>query len=969
MLKLPNAYILEANDPEKSFLVYGELNKTGSVAKGWRLYAPNLSHATGAQKNELCRNLQTYLSRFDQNKRVQFRFEKDSDYTDILDRYEEDTARLAHNKFIRQFREQHAKQFRREIERREIWREYLSVYVAKPAKDFIAGSLDVTSAKETAEFMNRVGNSFKMEELLLKSAFPFEVKALTAVELFKSYSNAVNCSQIGQRIDYGKLYNPNLAEIYQSDFGEQDLSSEQRAGTTTSERGYCLYGDGLYHNVLTLKNLPPFDLFPFYGNALLENTIINLSVSVNIRATDPVKTVEKLEQRQAAAQRDLEADPSAIAYRSEVDQLQKTIYRMGGGSDIPLETEYLIHLWNRDADQLKQDTEQIRLLATNLHMNFYMHDLTMQAAAQYLKTLPGNLYYKKWDPLFVLHQSFSALIPFNSTFVGCESAPQAIFHGDHHNIVCLNGFHGGTPQHAGCFGQSGAGKSVNTLGELLQTCIFYEKIVLLEEGASYLMFTRVTGGSYIEIDVNSNMVLNYFDTVGAPLDASQVEFAANFLTNMCGHSKDDEIVQDRTAMLSHYVNLAYQSSFQEWWNRHPERHNEVAKYAMTIEWMIPNQSAGRNTAADCFLDLKETLAKRPDLRNLTEKQIADYYEGITNAKITDYQVESPALLRDTAYAFMSPEDMPYHSQIVEMIRSTPDPTHKREETNRIATRLAQYMAESGRGGIFDGVTNVDLSNRIIHFEIGKMANATDNLKGMITMVISNLARNQIVNLPRKQLKMVVFEEVVRFLRFPGFPTFIKYCYAQLRKSNCRAVTNTQEAGQLMLSDGMGGTVGDIILGQSKQYYFLKNKDKENLTYFRRFANLSDDTAEAIMTFPSPEHIPGRRKYSSYVYYVDNGEFPITGIVRHYANELTLAIASTTGESFSLREEILRQLRIRYPRANEGELLLEYLSRQKLNNPALKLIQKMISEGKTNQLPELQEEILKLSRELAKFKGE
>jgi|GEM_PF-1182587 len=969
MLKLPNAYILQGEDPENSFMVYGELNKAGSVAKGWRLNVPNLSHATAAQKNELCRNLQTYLSRFDQNKRVQFRFDKDSDYHEILDRYEQDTEKFAKNPFIRNFRERHVRQFRKDIERREIWREYLSVYIARPAKDFIAGSLDVASEKEQTEFMKRVGNAFNTEEMLLKNAFPFEVKALAADDLFKAFSNAVNCSWIGQRINYEKEFNPNLAEIYQSDFGEQDLSPEKRDRTKTSERGYCLYGDGLYHNILTLKNLPPFDLFPFYGNALLENTIINLSVSVNMRATDPARTVEKLEARQAAAQRDLEADPSAIAYRSEVDQLQKTIYRMGGGSDIPFEAEYLIHLWNRDLDQLKQDTEQIRLLATNLHMNFYMHDLTMQAAAQFLKTLPGNLYYKKWDPLFVLHQSFSALIPFNSTFVGCEQEPQAIFHGDHHNIVCLNGFHGGTPQHAGCFGQSGAGKSVNTLGELLQTCIFYEKIVLLEEGASYLMFTRVTGGSYIEIDVNSNMVLNYFDTVGAPLDASQVEFAANFLTNMCGHSKDDEIVQDRTAMLSHYVNLAYQSSFQEWWNRHPDRHSEVAKCAMTIEWMIPNQPAGRNTVADCFLDLKETLAKRSEQRNLTERRIAKYYDEITNAKITDYMVESPALLRDTAYAFMSPEDMPYHSQIVEMIRSTPDPTHKREETNRIATRLAQYMAESGRGGIFDGVTNVDLSNRIIHFEIGKMANATDNLKGMITMVISNLARNQIVNLPRKQLKMVVFEEVVRFLRFPGFPTFIKYCYAQLRKSNCRAVTNTQEAGQLMLSDGMGGTVGDIILGQSKQYYFLKNKDKENLAYFRRFANLSDDTAEAIMTFPSPEHIPGNRKYSSFVYYVDNGEFPITGVVRHYASDMTLAIASTTGESFSRREEILRQLRIRYPHASEGELMIEYLSRQRLDNPALQLVQKMLNENNFNELPELQEAILKLSQELAKFKGE
>ena len=818
-------------------------------------------------------------------------------------------------------------------------------------------------------FIDRVNSAFRAEELMLNGAFDFKITALSGVEMFKAFFQAVNCSRIGERLNYEKLFTPNLLDVYRSDFGEQDFSAYRRKGTMTSARGYCMFGDGMYHNILSLRSLPPFDLFPFYGNSLLENTIINLSITVNMRATDTARTIEKMEARQAAAQRDLEADPSAIAYKSEVDQLQKTIYRMGGGEDIPFEAEYLIHLWNRDLEQLKRDTEQIRLLATNLHCGFYMHDLTTQAEAQFLKTLPGNLYYRKWDPLFVLHRSFAALLPFNSTFVGCEEEPQAIFHGDHHNIVCLNGFHGGTPQHAGSFGQSGSGKSVNTLGELLQIYSFYDKIVILEEGASYLMFTRVTGGSYIEIDINSNMVLNYFDTRGTPLEASQVEFAANFLTNMCGRSGDDELIQDRMAMLSHYVNQAYQSSFMEWWNRHAELHRQVARTAMTITWMQPNQPFGRNTVQECFCDLRETLAKEPVKWTAGEKQIAEYYHAIGSQEITSYIVEAPQMLRDVAYAFMQPEDMPYHSQIVEMIRSTPDPAHKREDTNRIATRLAQYMAESGRGGIFDGVTNVDLSNRVIHFEIGRMSNASDNFKGMITMVIGNLVKNQVVNMPRKQRKMFIFEEVVRFLPFPGFPSFIKQCYAQLRKANCRALSITQEAGQLMVTDGAGSTVGTIIMSQSKQYYFLKNKDRENIAFFRRFANLSDDTAESIMTFPSPEHLPGKRKYSSFVYYVDNGEFPIVGVVRHYADEMTLAIASTTGESFTRREEELRQMRIRYPEMGEGELLLLYLKRQKIDNPALRLIRRMIAEGDNTKLDELQEEILKLSQQLSIMQGE
>ena len=54
---------------------------------------------------------------------------------------------------------------------------------------------------------------------------------------------------------------------------------------------------------------------------------------------------------------------------------------------------------------------------------------------------------------------------------------------------------------------------------------------------------------------------------------------------------------------------------------------------------------------------------------------------------------------------------------------------------------------------------------------------------------------------------------------------------------------------------------------------------------------------------------------------------------------------------------------------EIQRMLEYLSRQRLDNPALRLVQKMLNENNLNELPEVQEAILKLSQELAKIKGE
>ncbi len=965
MIHYPNGYIMETDNPDNAFLVYGELNSSGHVAKGFRLQVPNLSNSGWAQKNEICQHLQSYLSRFDSGKRLQFRYSKDSNYRKILDKYEEDTERFADVPFVQKYRQEIAAEFRRQMENHELRREYLTVYVARPTKHFIAGALNVNSEKAVKAFQEKVGNYFESEYLLLKSAFAFQVEKLDAVELFSEYFAAVNKSLTTEDIDYAKIFSPNLGDLFLNEFSSQDHAPELRRNESAGSRGYGMYGDSMYHNILVMRQLPSFDLNPFYGNILLESNVGNFSVTVNLRPLNKPQTIEKLEARQAAAQRDLEADPSAIAYRSEVDAFGKMIYRMGAGEDCPFEVEYLIHVWNRNLDQLQQDTDQLRLVATNLQCQLMMHDLTVQVAAQFLKTLPGNLYYKKWDPLFTLHRSFAAMIPFNSTFVGCEEDFQAIFHGDHHNIVCLNGFLGGTPQHAASFGQSGSGKSVNTLGELLQTYGYYRKVVIIEEGASYLMATRIFGGQFVEIDLNNNLTLNYFDTCGSPLNAGQMDFVANFLTNICGQSKDDEIVQDRMAIITHYVTKIYDASWQEWWKRNTRQRQEIARKCMTLAWMLPKQPAGRNTLLDCFADLEEALTKAPGKLSTVERELLSYYWDISREKITEYIVENPPLLRDVSYAHMKAEDMPYHSQIVEMIRSTPDPVHRREDTNRIATRLAQYTVESGRGGLFDGVTNIDLSARWIHFEIGKMANASANFKAMIGLVIGNMVRNQIVNMPRTAWKLYIFEEAPRFLMIPGASEIMKQSYAQFRKFNCRAWTITQEAGQLITQSDAGSSVGTIIMGQSKQYYFLKNKDRGNMEFFRRFVELSEDTVNAVMTFPAPEHIPGK-KYSSFVYCVDNGEYPLVGVVRHYANALTIAVASSSGDAFTKREEELRRLRVLYPQLDEGALLIEYLNRQKIDNPALRMFRKMLHDQDFSGTDELHEAIIRLSLNQAGF---
>lgn len=46
MQQLPDGYIVKTENPDDSFLVYGELSGRGFVSKGYRLEIPNLEMQT-----------------------------------------------------------------------------------------------------------------------------------------------------------------------------------------------------------------------------------------------------------------------------------------------------------------------------------------------------------------------------------------------------------------------------------------------------------------------------------------------------------------------------------------------------------------------------------------------------------------------------------------------------------------------------------------------------------------------------------------------------------------------------------------------------------------------------------------------------------------------------------------------------------------------------------------------------------
>ena len=929
MLQLPDGYIVKTENPDDSFIVYGELAPRGFVSKGYRLEIPNLNNAGNGLKNGLFLRLAGWLASQALDKRIQIRYTRDADYRDILHTYREQTEKSASDVWSRHVRRDIFGKMNRKIAKRALRREYVDIYFSRKLGAFMKNGFIPESLRERASFEREVIAAFSTDKSDLGAFLALPVKPLDAVMLFHEFYRAVNKSALDLDIDYEAVFDCRLAEIYSCEY----------AGITSSEPGHASFtSDGYFHNIFTLHDFPKTDLVPFYGSKLLENDLQNLTIAVNIEPQDVEKTIEEKQKHWKRVRADLLEEESEVAATAGLDELTEHIYRLGKGEDFPLKIEYVIHTWNRDLAELQSDSTILKQAATSMFTSLESYDLGLQSLHNFMKTLPGYLYYPRRDALLdCMHRPLAAMLPFSSSFTGKGKDGSILFEGDHGNLMTFSFFDGPTPQHTLCLGQTGSGKSVNFVSILSQCFYEFAKVVIIEEGGSYFNLTRIYGdeAQYIVIDPSADLTLNYFDTGGLPLSPAQIEFVTTFLTAMCGESSDLEKIQDRAAIITPYVVAVYNDAYNEWRSGHRNELELAARMSLTIEAIIPKLPPDQNTAQDAYFELRDILAQEDSELEGFEREVKEKYGSWTVQEINDCIIDDPEMLRNISYAFMKKGDMPYHSQLVEAIRETTLSNLEKSETNRIAARLAVYGIESGKGCLFDGETTIDLSKRWIHIELGKMAQSGNALKNLVGIAINNLVKNQIINMPRSAKKAYLFEEASRFLLIPGAPEIMKQTYAQFRKFNCVAITITQSIAQMAQSG-----VGQIIMTQSKMFLFLKNTDAAELDLIGNYIALSDEAKRNIMNFPAPEHLPVNNRFSSFLLYAQRAEWPIVGVGRNYASNAILAAAATSGELHSRLTRILKELSAKHPELAFAERLLQATELLNEDNRLFRLLNKL-----------------------------
>jgi hypothetical protein len=562
----------------------------------------------------------------------------------------------------------------------------------------------------------------------------------------------------------------------------------------------------------------------------------------------------------------------------------------------------VVRVWDKSKEGLNAKTAALKSAIQSMN------------AAQYFETnLPTttkNLFFQTWPgwtfghyehrKLYAEHRYLADMLPLTSTFTGHLATAEAIYEGPAHNLIGIETFSGSksnqSPQHAVLLGMSGAGKSVTVCDLLSQTEGYFAYTVIIEEGLSYGIYTQTVdeGARPIIIHPDGDLTINYLDTKGLPLTPDHLSAATALVARMIGTSTQEDKQMLRQAQIAKYLNLLYEDAFQDWQKKRHGQLLDIARQGLALlKFRVERMPPGATTL-ETFADFRDWLATHPDEAGAF---LAQFSEGEALRFLKDPKTSKE--VRNLAYARFTPEEFPTHRMLQELMMLDPVGA-EREQIGEIATLLLPWCRDGNYGCLFDGVTNISLTGKIAHFELGYIPESAKELKAAAGFLITNHARKHIITLPRALRKRNIYEEVARFLDIPGGQEIVQESYAQLRKFNCWNISIVQQYARFKQS-----RIRSAVFGNSRQFYIMRQNDRTDLDDMGKDIALPEVTQHAIMNYPLPDHQTGQ-KYSPFTYFHTDSLRNICGTVHNVASPEMLYCSSSSGEHFDKRARELRQ---------------------------------------------------------------
>jgi hypothetical protein len=329
---------------------------------------------------------------------------------------------------------------------------------------------------------------------------------------------------------------------------------------------------------------------------------------------------------------------------------------------------------------------------------------------------------------------------------------------------------------------------------------------------------------------------------------------------------------------------------------------QVARHACALARYRKEKMPPGATMLEAFADFRDQTASgrnAPSAREgneWTQEYLAQFSEGEVLKFYKDPNTVKD--VRNIAFAYLKTDEYPTHRMLQELM-SLDASGAEREQIIEISTLLLPWCRDGNYGALFDGASNLSLTGKIAHFELGYIPDSAKELRAAAGFLITNHARKHIITLPRALRKRNVYEEVARFLDIPGGEEIVKESYAQLRKFNCWNISIVQQYARFKQS-----RIRSAVFGNSRQFFLMRQNDRADLDDIARDIAIPDITKHTIMNYTLPDHQAGQ-KYSAFTYLHVDSNRPICGSAYNYTSPEMLYCSSSSGEHFEKRAKELR----------------------------------------------------------------
>jgi len=267
------------------------------------------------------------------------------------------------------------------------------------------------------------------------------------------------------------------------------------------------------------------------------------------------------------------------------------------------------------------------------------------------------------------------------------------------------------------------------------------------------------------------------------------------------------------------------------------------------------------------------------------------------------------------FSLFGPDDYPRFDGLVALMRHGRLAHHRSAaaaaELDFLSSELAKGLRAGGVVGAFiDGPTNVEVRGAGLHFDTSRLPEGA--LKELAGFVVFDHVRQHILTLPRAASKVMLLDELRRILLIPGATEFVKELLAQMRKYRCVFLGAFQEPSQI---DDIDPALTDLLLGQCKQYFLMRQNNAEQVRRIGRVIGLPGAAERAIVQHPLVEHQASARKASYFTFFSRESVAAVCGTVRVEVDPAMLYVAESSGAGFDRRMKALA----RYPSVYDGVL--------------------------------------------------